>query len=107
MRIAFYRLAAGEFGWPALTEVPGGQFEIPPGTPPLDRRGYLERFFKTVVDGEPALPPLLAISSTIGEFPGAVVGVEIVSDDPRSGRRIAWVYRPTDELFAEGSRDDG
>jgi hypothetical protein len=59
------------------------------------------------VSAHPELPPLIAISETLGVTcpPRAVVAAEILPMLAPDARRIAWVYRPPDELFAEQTAD--
>lgn len=107
MRVQFYYLGEGPFARAELREVQGGHLEIPMGTPPLERRTVLERCFLNLVSAHPELPPLIAVSETEGVAcpPGAVVAAEILPMLAPEARRIAWVYRPEDELFAQRIED--
>lgn len=96
MRIQFVHIDQDSFPSPVLQAIPDGEFEIPTGTPALERSAHVKSRFLDLITRWPKCPPVLAISSTIGEpNHGSIVAAEIITDMPQQPRQLQWLYCPS------------
>jgi len=107
MHIQFFRVISGACAMPELEEIPGYDFDIPPGAAPLERRKIVESRFAELVRQYPNSENVLAFSTTVGEPPGSIVASEIITDNPREPRHLHWLYHPMDEQVDAAIRSCG
>jgi hypothetical protein len=97
MILSFYCLDASAFPEYRLRPIPGTTFEIPESVSPLERDSFVQSKFEELIEREPEIPQVTAIS----ENSRFIVAAEmVVASRVNPIRQLHWLYKSLDYQLA-------